>query len=652
MMEHATTLLRDTFHVPSFRPGQQEAIERLLKGESALVVFPTGSGKSLCYQLPALMFDGLTVIVSPLIALMKDQVDRLQSLGIAAARLDSSLDGAEVLELYRRLEQNEIRLLYIAPERMANERFLARLRRLKISLLAVDEAHCVSEWGHNFRPDYLKLADTAKHLEVERILALTATATPEVAKQICQSFDIAPAGFIQTGFYRPNLALKVTSCTAAERPQRLLHSLQQRVDHPTIIYVTLQKTAATLAAYLTQQGITAQAYHAGLKDEQRTDVQDAFMNGAINTIVATIAFGMGIDKADIRGIYHYNLPKSLENYMQEIGRAGRDGHPAHCEMLACPDDLTVLENFSYGDTPTASALAGLIQWLVQQPPVFNVSVYELSQTWDIRPLVINTLLTYLELEGVVKATGPFYAEYKIAPKMTTEQIAARFDANRADFLRKLFGCAKQGRTWLTLAPANAATELDTQESRIRAALEYLSDQQLVELKVAGVRQGYRLLDFQNDLAALVDVIQQRFAIRETRDIERLQQVCQWAQSEQCLQRGLLHYFGEALPEPCGHCSVCQGSSAQLKERQTGELNMTDLKTVINQLKPDLPEARQLARFCCGISSPKISRAKLQKNSAFGLYAEVPFNRVLKACNLILTNESLPMRKGRPLDEEG
>ena len=388
--------LQHTFKLETFRPGQQAVIDALLAGRSALAVFPTGGGKSLCYQLPALRLDGLTLVVSPLIALMKDQVDRLNALGVPAARLDSSVDAQQLQTIYQGLDNKHIKLLYVAPERLTNERFLARLKRLSISMMAVDEAHCVSEWGHNFRPDYLKLAQLARDLNVGRVLALTATATPAVAEQICDSFSILPADHIQTGFFRPNLALTVRTCNAGDRDRRLLTALTHRPNEPAIVYVTLQKTAEKVAQFLHDKGQNALAYHAGLKAEERDRVQEAFMGGEVSIVVATIAFGMGIDKADIRAIYHYNLPKSLENYMQEIGRAGRDGQPSHCELLANSDDLTVLENFTYGDTPDEAALDGLIRWLLQQSTHFDLS----ANSWPSRSLrSVTTIRVGLFISG-------------------------------------------------------------------------------------------------------------------------------------------------------------------------------------------------------------------------------------------------------------
>src|SRR4051812_13916757 len=255
-------VLRDVFGFTSLLEGQEAVIERLLAGRSALAVFPTGGGKSLCYQLPALLLDGVTVVVSPLIALMKDQIDFLASRGIAAARLDSSLTAAEARDVSDRLRAGSLKLVYVAPERFNNERFLAQLAETRIALFAVDEAHCISEWGHNFRPDYLKLAQRARELGAERVLALTATATPAVVADIRDGFGIEAADAVVTGFYRPNLTLLTTPAHDDERDQLLIDRLRERPAGSTIVYVTLQRTALRVAALLQASGLPARAYHA------------------------------------------------------------------------------------------------------------------------------------------------------------------------------------------------------------------------------------------------------------------------------------------------------------------------------------------------------------------------------------------------------
>lgn len=323
--DQLTNALQDHFGFSTFRPGQRQIIEQILAGKSSAAVFPTGSGKSLCYQLPALLLPGLTLVISPLIALMKDQIDALLAKGIQAARLDSTLTNNEYQDVMRGVRRGDIKLLYVAPERFMNERFRSAMLGIRISLFAVDEAHCVSEWGHNFRPDYLKLSLFARSFGAECVLALTATATPEVLEDICRSFDIQQNHAVSTGFYRPNLTLLTMPIEDSKRNDELLTDLRRQPAGPTIIYVTQQGKAEEVAQMLSENALPAKFYHAGMKSEDRTATQEWFIQSKAGIVAATIAFGMGIDKADIRYVYHYNLPKSLENYSQEVGRAGRDG---------------------------------------------------------------------------------------------------------------------------------------------------------------------------------------------------------------------------------------------------------------------------------------------------------------------------------------
>ncbi len=624
--------LVNVFGFGEFRHGQEAVVTRLVEGKSALAVFPTGGGKSLCYQLSALLFDGMTVVISPLIALMKDQLDFLVSRGAPAARLDSSLTREENLQLFEDLHAGRLKLLYISPERLGNERFLQTIRRQKISLLAIDEAHCISEWGHNFRPDYLKIARLAKELAVERVLALTATATTKVAGDIVKAFGIAEEDMVHTGFYRPNLRLHVTPCQAAERDALLLSRLRERPPGPAIVYVTLQRTAETVAAYLVRNGLEARAYHAGMETADRNAIQDAFMASDSAIIVATIAFGMGVDKDNIRYIYHYNLPKGLESYSQEIGRAGRDAKESICEIFVCSDDIVVLENFSYGDTPDAEAIAALVEEVLGKGAVFDVSVYELSSAHDIRPLVVKTLLTYLELKNVIESTGPFYSGYKFQPQKTSAEIFARVGAERAEFLRRVFRHAKKGKTWFSLDVDRVSEAIGEPRERIVTALGYLEEVGDLVLQASGVRQRYRLRERPADLAPLLTTLNERFEKREENDIARIQDVLRLAQQEGCFTRHLLAYFGEARGD-CGHCGHCEGLRAEpipaVRDQHPVALKAPELERLRQEAGGALDRPRQLARFLCGLSSPATTRAKLRGHSRFGAYETVPF-RVLLA----------------------
>ena len=638
------------FGFSSFRDGQRRVIESILADRPTLAVFPTGGGKSLCYQLPAVLLEGLTVVVSPLIALMKDQVDALVSHGIAAARLDSSLSVEQLQTVQADMLSGRLKLLYVAPERLANENFRNHLERIDISLLAVDEAHCISEWGHNFRPDYLKLAHFARELKISRILALTATATPTVAGDIRKNFGIAEPDHIQLSFHRPNLDLRVTTCLEEEKRSILLERLRADQKASTIIYVTRQETAESLAAFLKREGFPARPYHAGLRDETRSACQEAFMSGDAPIITATIAFGMGIDKADIRRIIHYNLPKSLENYTQETGRAGRDGQRACCELLACQDDLLVLENFVYGDTPSPEAVSRVLEQILMRGTTFDLSRYDLAVSNDVRPLVINTLLTYLELEGYIVATSPFYSSYRVRLLRDIKQINLGLEESKRTFVSRILSTGRQGRTWVTIEPAVAAEQMQCDRDQIIRELSSLETHGDISLKPAGIRHSYRRLRSPEEMQELTSRVQQLFLRREEQDLHRLQQVLSYAEEDACLNQHLLNHFGEDQPEPCGHCGACLGSSGgEVPGACSPEITLEHaeiIQSLLDERHGPLRTARQLARFLCGLNSPATSRtwvvlsttgkrARLTAHDAFALLQDHPFHNVLAYCSSLI-----------------
>jgi ATP-dependent DNA helicase RecQ len=589
------------------------------------------------------MLDGVTVVVSPLIALMKDQIDFLARQGVDAARLDSSLDAAEVRSVSDRLRNGSLKLLYVAPERFNNERFLAQFGETKIALFAVDEAHCISEWGHNFRPDYLKLAARARELGAERVLALTATATAAVVADIQAGFAIEDRDTVVTGFYRPNLTLLTTPAGAGERDQLLIDRLRERPPGSTIVYVTLQRTAERVAALLAAAGQSARAYHAGMNADDRVEVQEWWTASGRNIVVATIAFGMGIDKADVRYVYHLNLPKGLESYSQEIGRAGRDGAPSICELFACADDVPTLENFAYGDTPTREAIAGLLAEVLAQDEggQFAISEYDLSSRHDVRPLVLKTILTYVELDGYLEQGTPFYTGYAVrATDGNLDDVAARFDSARAEFLRRVLASGKEGRTWTTIDPAASAAGLGEDRDRIVAALGYLEQQGLVELKATDVRQRYTLRAQPPSQAELGDALAERFERRERAEAERIARVVSLVTHDGCQVQALVGYFGETRPEPCGHCTFClTGRAQELPESTIPPATDVDLDALVEEYPDALATPRQQARFLCGLTSPATTRAKLSRHPLFGALAEQRFADVLSRCERAVAAQS-------------
>ena len=596
----------------------------------------------MCYQLPALMWDGITLVVSPLIALMKNQLDFLRSRGIPAGRMDSSLTEQEARATNELLHSEKLKLLYVAPERFNNERFLETIRRTRIALFAIDEAHCISQWGHNFRPDYLKLAETAKELKAERILALTATATPVVVENICARFGIPKDCAVVTGFYRPNLHLWTTPVPAVDRDRLLLDRLNSREPGATIVYVTLQKTAERVASLIERAGHPARPYHAGMETDERTNVQEWWMSSDKNIVVATIAFGMGIDKENVRYVYHYNLSKSLESYSQEIGRAGRDDASSIVELFACAEDVPTLENFAYGDTPTARSLEAVLKHVFTQRDQFDVSLYELSVRFDVRQLVLRTALTYIELLGFVKQRTPVYGTYKIKPTVSVKETVGRFQGERGQFIKSMFGEAKEGRTWYTLDLTSAAEHLRQERSRLVRAIEYLEQQGLAEIQVADVRHQYSIIRRPDDVSELTSILWKRFQQREKQEVGRVAQVVDLVLRNGCQTNALVGYFGETRHNPCGHCTWCRtGTAQQLPESPTlppleAELNPSVFVSMRREYSDALADPRQAARFLCGITSPAFTKHKLTRHSLFGIFEDRRFAEVLAWCEVIST----------------
>lgn len=418
--------LKQYFGFDQFRPGQEEAVQRVLAGQSTLLVMPTGSGKSLTYQLPALLLPGLTLVISPLIALMKDQVDQLTELGLPVTFINSALPNHEINHRLRAVREGHVKLLYVAPERLRNRAFTASLAKTKISLLAVDEAHCVSQWGHDFRPDYLQIGPIWQAMGRPPLLATTATATPKVQRDIVNLLDL-PKGTrpIVTGFNRPNLSLRVLHLPDSQVKLQALADLLPRISGKVIVYTATRRNTDEVANYIRARlGLSAEAYHAGLDRETRHRVQTAFMADKIPIIVATNAFGMGIDKPDVRAVIHYNMPANVEAYYQEAGRAGRDGLPAECVLLFAADDQRLQHFLITSDTPTAEDLS-LVYAQLERSADSKGEIYfalpELAQIVGLYPVKLRVVLSELEIANALLHLGneEGYNHWRVLPLTDT-----------------------------------------------------------------------------------------------------------------------------------------------------------------------------------------------------------------------------------------
>jgi ATP-dependent DNA helicase RecQ len=625
--------LQKHFGFNSFLKGQEDVIRKVLDHQSAAAIFPTGAGKSLCYQLPAMSLPGMTLVVSPLLSLMKDQLDFLLENNIPAARLDSTLERNEYSRILEKAKNGKLKILMIAVERFKNERFRTHLEKMDVSLLVVDEAHCISEWGHNFRPEYLKLPDYQKEFKIAQTLLLTATATERVRDDMCAKFNILKQNVFVTGFYRDNLFLKITPTDNSEKKTRLLQRIQESPRNPTIVYVTLQKTAEAVAEFLCANKINAHPYHAGMETETREQIQNKFMDGSLDCVVATIAFGMGIDKKDIRRIIHYDLPKSIENYSQEIGRSGRDGKRALCEVLANRDNIYVLENFIYGDTPEKESIFHLLSTIKENEGfIWEIKEVTLSNTLNIRLLPLKTLLVYLAMEKVIRPKLSYFEEYEFKCNMEPDSIINSFKGERKQFVTAIINHCHTKKIWTTVDIPEILNSYATDRQRILAALEYFDQQGWIELQS---RQAIEVYDILTQAFNIDDMAEKMYALfknKEKLEIQRIHNMVSFFESDACISKQLAGYFGEDLEEEhCGHCSFCKNGKALLQNTTTLKpLSDFEFREITNEFTQAVGEQfseANLTKFLCGIYTPVFSKLKIKKLPYFGILESYPFLEV-------------------------
>jgi ATP-dependent DNA helicase RecQ len=435
--------LNEFFGFTGFRPGQREACEAALDGRDALVVMPTGSGKSLCYQLPALVSDNLAIVVSPLVALMQDQVEALQARGHQqVALVNSQQDSGTNRAAIDAALAGQLRLLYVAPERFSAPGFLDRMMDARVGLFVVDEAHCVSQWGHDFRPDYFRLADAARYVGARSLMASTATATPQVATDVVRRLALRDAVRITTGFDRPNLAFSVARPAPHEKRPLIAQALRDPQARPAIVYAGTRKGAEELANLLpASTGASAEAYHAGLPRERRAAVQRAFLADEIEVIVATNAFGMGVDKPNVRTVLHSSVPGSLEAYYQEAGRAGRDGAPARALLLAENRDKALHVHFIKRDELSDEMprrIAGALRDAVGENGRYEVEGWRIESAAGCNEEQLRSVIGHLARAGVV---DPLPA----APERLVGRVLADFDGRAAGLCRASMGDAGRAR---------------------------------------------------------------------------------------------------------------------------------------------------------------------------------------------------------------
>ncbi|GAB5403997.1 MAG: hypothetical protein Aurels2KO_22280 [Aureliella sp.] len=655
----------ERFGLESFRPGQREVIESIVKGDDCMCVMPTGGGKSLCYQLPSVIRPGLTIVVSPLIALMKDQVDRLGQLGIPAALINSTLSHSEQQSRLQDVAAGKYQMVYVAPERLRNNLFQEAIRATPIQLLAIDEAHCISQWGHDFRPDYTRIGKFREWLGGVQTVALTATATPRVREDIVGVLGLEKPKQFMSGFARPNLHFGVVSCNNDREKDEELEQFLGRTQGSGIIYSATRKRCDALVDMIKKKlKIPVGAYHAGLMQDQRRAIQERFMNGELRVIVATNAFGMGIDKSDLRFVVHYNMPGSLEAYYQEAGRAGRDGKQSQCVMLYSYQDRYIQEFFIDNNYPSRQTIESVYEFLCrrEEDPI-ELTLEEIRDHLglSISPEAIGSALQVLGRTGVLQRleTGGGMAVIRIDSQLPTLVDLLPKEAKiRRQVLRMLERAVGDRRGEdVSMHPRWLLQQSGLQRDTLTRALRELAKLEPIDYvppfrgrAVHFKRRDVPFKDLNIDFEGLTK--------RKDAELDRLNSVVTYAQSPLCRQTTILKYFGDESADNCTRCDRCgrapgwpkfvpqeppaSDASSRANSEQSSTTSSSAERTSVSEVSPEQnpPDASLtrslagvldaierihgrlgktlIAQYLCGSQNAKVQKLNLHRLSGFGM----------------------------------
>jgi ATP-dependent DNA helicase RecQ len=629
MMQQAERVLRDTFGFPAFRPGQQDIVSAVLSGRDVLGVLPTGGGKSLCYQVPALVFPKLTLVVSPLIALMQDQTERLRSIGVEAYSLHSGMGHGEVNDIIHRASMGKVKLLYVAPERLESRTFRNQLQMVPLSLLAVDEAHCISEWGHDFRPSYRTILSLFESRQRVPVVAVTATATPDVRRDVIAALQLRSPVEIVRGFARSNLTLKVEQTAAkVEYVTRAARELQYG---SMIIYCASRRRVDTLVEELNKRGVHSVGYHGGMTHQQRAATQDAFLNDNVRILAATNAFGMGVDKSDVRQVIHTDLTLTLEAYYQEAGRAGRDGNPATCTLLYQSEDKRLMDFYVSTTYPEQDEIGAVYDYLCSraglqtgessQTPIMADSA-SIASALHTTEASIRGVMALLERSGVLLSTTA-HGNARITLRTSRERIAQFAEQAPPEFRlavqlisRHLNGRIPGEETDFPVVELLRRSDVTSAE--LSRALSALQLGTLIRYNPPNSGGGILLLGPRvrtNALEIDFSALQQR----RDRAKQKLSVMIGYAESRQCKRNVILSYFGDqSCSGSCGTCSSCvsaTGTQKHISQRMAENINAAIVAAWQTRGRFGRHVIVDIIR---GVHSPKVKEYRLDRSTAFGV----------------------------------
>lgn len=651
-LRQARLLMETAFGFRDFRPGQEEVLEAIFFGEDTLIVMPTGGGKSLCYQLPALILPGASLVISPLIALMKDQVDTLRVRDLPVISVHSLMGIDEQEEALRGIAAGSYKIIYASPERLRSGPFMSALKKNPVSLVAVDEAHCISEWGHDFRPDYLRISQALDGLGRPQTLALTATATARVRDDIVLQLKLRTPRQFVTGFDRKNLFWEVSPAMNSREKLLILSDRVRDLNGGSIVYTGTRKSVESVVEYLGDHGIYAEGYHAGMEEEERTRVQEEFMEGTLDLIVATNAFGMGIDRSDIRMVIHHQLTGSVEAYYQESGRAGRDGKPSVCLLLFSPADRRLQEFFIEASYPEREVILAVCNALRQRPedPIW-LTYKEIGQKCDppVAEVAVGSSLKILEEAGIIHRLHRFEnrAEFylRTSPAVLLQSLPKKSAAKTALIKTLLYHYpGEELLEGIQFLPDEIMAKAALSKESFRRVMDDLEERKEGVYIPPFRGRGLRLLS--REPAAELRIDFQKLTLRKAHQLGKLDQMMAYGTVGRCRRAFLLSYFGErSRSENCNGCDVCRRSleTPSLTKEETDPVLAVKILSGVARLGGRFGQS-MAAKMLAGSKESKLESFRLHRLSTYGLLSEFSQAQIEKWVQELLGHGCLSQRR--------